>query len=177
MTLFSVDILGNIYHHDPRAEIFQETGHEPAGSEGAKFRLWVKSKGLSLEPGERTVKEGEGEGEEEEEEDTEDTRLFLPTGTEQVRIFYLLPGSLLYMYLVFVVFVVVTLIRVRSGSVNYMVLLLPTQLPASLSVTSGIIKMLSHQGWKAGSPPVVPAIFLWVHYLASPRSSLDHCNN
>ena len=57
-------------------KIFQETGHEPAGSEGAKFRLWVKSKGLSLSPGERR----EGEGGEEEVE----TMLYLPTGTEQV---------------------------------------------------------------------------------------------
>ena len=53
-----VHILGNIY---PELKIFQETAHEPAGSEGAKFRLWVKSKGLSLEPGERTAREGEGE--------------------------------------------------------------------------------------------------------------------
>lgn len=94
--MFTLDILGNFYHHE--LKIFQETpGHEPAGSEGAKFRLWVKSKGLSLEPGDRMVKEGEGEAEEEEEdtEDTEDTRLFLPTGTEQVRICCLLSGSLL----------------------------------------------------------------------------------
>ena len=89
--MFSQDILGNIYHRE--LKIFQETpAHEPAGSEGAKFRLWVKSKGLTLEPGDRMVKEGEGE----EEEDTEDTRLFLPTGSEQVRICYLLSGSLLY---------------------------------------------------------------------------------
>ena len=77
-----VHILGNIYHWT-ELKIFQETSHEPAGSEGAKFRLWVKSKGLSLEPGERTAREGEGEEEE------EDTRLFLPTGTEQVRILHI----------------------------------------------------------------------------------------
>merc|ERR1719300_688554 len=29
----------------------KEGGQEPAGSEGAKFRLWVKSKGLTLYPG------------------------------------------------------------------------------------------------------------------------------
>ena len=82
-----VHLLGNIY---PDLKIFQETGHEPAGSEGAKFRLWVKSKGLSLEPGERTVREGE--------EEEEDTRLFLPTGTDQVRVFllyFLFSGCLL----------------------------------------------------------------------------------
>ena len=75
--MFSPHFLGNI---NLQLKIFQETaGHEPPGSEGAKFRLWVKSKGLSLEPGERMMRECE------EEEGEEDTRLFLPTGTEQVR--------------------------------------------------------------------------------------------
>ena len=48
---------------------------EPAGSEAAKFRLWVKSKGLALtRPGE--------EDQMEEEEDT--PLLFVPTGTDKV---------------------------------------------------------------------------------------------
>ena len=70
-----VHILGNIY---PELKIFQETGHEPAGSEGAKFRLWVKSKGLSLRP-------GPGEASSQQQDAEADTRLYLPTGTEQVR--------------------------------------------------------------------------------------------
>ena len=45
----------------------QECGREAAGSEAAKFRLWVKSKGLQLGEGE----EGEGQ-------------LILPTGTDKV---------------------------------------------------------------------------------------------
>ena len=53
-------------------------GAEPAGSEGAKFRLWVKSKGLSLRP-------GPGEASSHQQDTEADTRLYLPTGTEQVR--------------------------------------------------------------------------------------------
>ena len=53
-------------------------GAEPAGSEGAKFRLWVKSKGLSLRP-------GPGEASSHQDAAEADTRLYLPTGTEQVR--------------------------------------------------------------------------------------------
>ena len=53
-------------------------GAEPAGSEGAKFRLWVKSKGLSLRP-------GPGEASSQQQDTEADTRLYLPTGTEQVR--------------------------------------------------------------------------------------------
>ena len=63
--------------------MFQDgvTGPEPAGSEGAKFRLWVKSKGLTLSrgPGVEAGTPGTEAGE------TEDTSLYLPTGTEQVR--------------------------------------------------------------------------------------------
>ena len=51
---------------------------EPAGSEAAKFRLWVKSKGLSLRP-------GPGEASSHQQDSEADTRLYLPTGTEQVR--------------------------------------------------------------------------------------------
>ena len=51
---------------------------EPAGSEAAKFRLWVKSKGLALRrPG--------LEDEEEEEEEKEAPLLYVPTGTDKVR--------------------------------------------------------------------------------------------
>ena len=57
-------------------------GAEPAGSEGAKFRLWVKSKGLSLRP-------GPGEASSHQQDTEADTRLYLPTGTEQVRILFL----------------------------------------------------------------------------------------
>ena len=57
-------------------------GAEPAGSEGAKFRLWVKSKGLSLRP-------GPGEASSQQQDTEADTRLYLPTGTEQVRILFL----------------------------------------------------------------------------------------
>ena len=64
---------------DP-CSLFQDgtPGPEPAGSEGAKFRLWVKSKGLTLSrgPGEARTQSEAGE--------TEDTSLYLPTGTEQV---------------------------------------------------------------------------------------------
>ena len=50
---------------------------EPAGSEAAKFRLWVKSKGLALRrPG--------MEDEEEEEEEEEAPLLYVPTGTDKV---------------------------------------------------------------------------------------------
>ena len=63
--------------------LFQDgaPGPEPAGSEGAKFRLWVKSKGLTLSrgPGVEAGTPGTEAGE------TEDTSLYLPTGTEQVR--------------------------------------------------------------------------------------------
>lgn len=63
--------------------LFQDgaPGPEPAGSEGAKFRLWVKSKGLTLSrgPGVEAGTLGTEAGE------TEDTSLYLPTGTEQVR--------------------------------------------------------------------------------------------
>ena len=58
-------------------------GAEPAGSEGAKFRLWVKSKGLSLRP-------GPGEASSQQQDTEADTRLYLPTGTEQVRCSFLL---------------------------------------------------------------------------------------
>ena len=50
---------------------------EPAGSEAAKFRLWVKSKGLALRR--------PGLEEEEEEEEEEAPLLFVPTGTDKVR--------------------------------------------------------------------------------------------
>ena len=59
---------------------------EPAGSEAAKFRLWVKSKGLSLtRPG-----AGAGAGAEEGQEgDRGDSPvLYVPTGTDKVS-----PGS------------------------------------------------------------------------------------
>ena len=50
---------------------------EPAGSEAAKFRLWVKSKGLALRrPG--------LEDEEEEVEEEEAPLLYVPTGTDKV---------------------------------------------------------------------------------------------
>ena len=50
---------------------------EPAGSEAAKFRLWVKSKGLALSrPGPLQ--------EDEEEEEEEAPLLFVPTGTDKV---------------------------------------------------------------------------------------------
>ena len=50
---------------------------EPAGSEAAKFRLWVKSKGLALTRPE-VVPEEEGH-------DMLDTPLlFVPTGTDKV---------------------------------------------------------------------------------------------
>ena len=55
---------------------------EPAGSEAAKFRLWVKSKGLSLtRPG-----AGAGAGAEEGQEgDRGDSPvLYVPTGTDKV---------------------------------------------------------------------------------------------
>ena len=48
---------------------------EPAGSEAAKFRLWVKSKGLALSrPGPL----------QEDEEEEEAPLLFVPTGTDKV---------------------------------------------------------------------------------------------
>ena len=57
-------------------DICFKDGHEPAGSEGAKFRLWVKSKGLTLYPGDESgLLRNDGD----------DTTLFLPTGTEQVK--------------------------------------------------------------------------------------------
>ena len=50
---------------------------EPAGSEAAKFRLWVKSKGLALTRPEV--------GPEEREEEGQDTPLlFVPSGTDKV---------------------------------------------------------------------------------------------
>jgi len=55
-------------------------GTEPAGSEAAKFRLWVKSKGLQLAQPEKEV------GEEKEcmmSEDVEEPVLYLPTGTDK----------------------------------------------------------------------------------------------
>ena len=61
--------------------MFQDTGGpgpEPAGSEGAKFRLWVKSKGLTLSPGPGETAGASNQA------STEDTSLYLPTGTEQV---------------------------------------------------------------------------------------------
>ena len=50
---------------------------EPAGSEAAKFRLWVKSKGLSLTRPEQC----QGDN------DCQDgaPTLFVPTGTDKVR--------------------------------------------------------------------------------------------
>ena len=51
---------------------------EPAGSEAAKFRLWVKSKGLALS------RPGPLQEEEEEEEEEETPLLFVPTGTDKV---------------------------------------------------------------------------------------------
>ena len=53
---------------------------EPAGSEAAKFRLWVKSKGLSL------TRPGAGAGAEEGQEgDRGDSPvLYVPTGTDKV---------------------------------------------------------------------------------------------
>ena len=53
---------------------------EPAGSEAAKFRLWVKSKGLTLSrPGEPEPMETE-----EEQERLDTPLLFVPTGTDKV---------------------------------------------------------------------------------------------
>ena len=49
---------------------------EPAGSEAAKFRLWVKSKGLALSR--------PGPLQEEEEAEEEAPLLFVPTGTDKV---------------------------------------------------------------------------------------------
>ena len=55
---------------------------EPAGSEAAKFRLWVKSKGLTLtRPSQLETMEVEGE---EEEERLTTPLLFVPTGTDKV---------------------------------------------------------------------------------------------
>ena len=56
---------------------------EPAGSEAAKFRLWVKSKGLALtRPGDQM---DQMDVEVEEVQDTLDTPLlFVPTGTDKV---------------------------------------------------------------------------------------------
>ena len=57
----------------------QEVGSEPAGSEAAKFRLWVKSKGLQLGPPQglpHTLNQREGD-------ECEDV-LYLPTGTDKV---------------------------------------------------------------------------------------------
>ena len=51
---------------------------EPAGSEAAKFRLWVKSKGLAL------TRPGEPEQMEVEEEGPDTPLLFVPTGTDKV---------------------------------------------------------------------------------------------
>merc|ERR1719300_1698908 len=56
----------------------KEGGQEPAGSEGAKFRLWVKSKGLTLYPGD----ENDASSISRKSEEEEDT-LYLPTGTQQ----------------------------------------------------------------------------------------------
>ena len=53
---------------------------EPAGSEAAKFRLWVKSKGLALtRPGDLG-----DQMEVEEEEGPVTPLLFVPTGTDKV---------------------------------------------------------------------------------------------
>ena len=53
---------------------------EPAGSEAAKFRLWVKSKGLALTRPEVGPEEREEEG-----QDMLDTPLlFVPSGTDKV---------------------------------------------------------------------------------------------
>ena len=47
--------------------VFPQSAAEPAGSEGAKFRLWVKTKGLVL---------GEENG-------AAEPELLLPTGSDQ----------------------------------------------------------------------------------------------
>ena len=57
----------------------KDSGSEAAGSDAAKFRLWVRSKGLSLE-----VPEPELSGLRDDcQEDT--PGLFVPTGTDKVR--------------------------------------------------------------------------------------------
>jgi hypothetical protein len=58
----------------------KEAGSEPAGSEAAKFRLWVKSKGLQLAQPSKEV----GEEKEFMTEDLEEPVLYLPTGTDKV---------------------------------------------------------------------------------------------
>ena len=68
----------------------QELGTEPAGSEGAKFRLWVKSKGLQLAPPEELdVDSKEGDKPDKVDklgapEPDDETALYLPTGTDKV---------------------------------------------------------------------------------------------
>ena len=59
----------------------ESAGSEPAGSEAAKFRLWVKSKGLQLA---MPSKEVVGEEKEFMSEDLEEPVLYLPTGTDKV---------------------------------------------------------------------------------------------
>ena len=51
---------------------------EPAGSEAAKFRLWVKSKGLSL------TRPGAGAEEGQEGDRADSPVLYVPTGTDKV---------------------------------------------------------------------------------------------
>ena len=61
----------------PQDLLRSEEKPEPVGSEAAKFRLWVKSKGLTLNrPG--MVEEEEGL------EEMEEPLLFVPTGTDKV---------------------------------------------------------------------------------------------
>ena len=67
----------------------QELGSEPAGSEGAKFRLWVKSKGLQLAPPDSqdvAGKDAERVGKIIEPEQADETALYLPTGTDKVKL-------------------------------------------------------------------------------------------
>jgi len=67
----------------------KELGAEPAGSEGAKFRLWVKSKGLQLAPPDRRdIESKDGDKPDKVErvatpEPGDETALYLPTGTDK----------------------------------------------------------------------------------------------
>lgn len=56
----------------------KDSASEPAGSDAAKFRLWVRSKGLSLE----IPEPGRGGLRDDCQEDT--PGLFVPTGTDKV---------------------------------------------------------------------------------------------
>jgi len=57
----------------------KEAGSEPAGSEAAKFRLWVKSKGLQLAQPSKEL----GDKKDLIKEDIEEPVLYLPTGTDK----------------------------------------------------------------------------------------------